>query len=95
MPRPPCDHNNFTAQVNVSRLSHEAGGTITGYAADVTVSCKQCGMPFRFIGLSGGRSPTDPRVSVDGIELRAPIEPAEREVFVPSLSYTMPPQRVN
>jgi len=90
MPRPPCDHSDFQAQVNVGRLSNETGGPIAVYTADVTISCAQCGVPFRFVGLTAGSHYAEPRVSIDGIEMRAPIEPAEHEVLAPKASYTIP-----
>ena len=92
MPRPPCDHSNFRASVRVGRLTRDDGGPVTGYTADVEISCEQCGMPFRFVGLAAGNHHSEPRVSVDGTELRAPIEPAEHQVFAPAASYTMPPR---
>lgn len=90
-----CQHENFRASVNVSRLTREEGAPVTGYAADVTIACAGCGLPFRFVGLAAGNHHAEPRVSVDGTELRAPIEPATHDVFVPAASYTMPPRRVS
>jgi hypothetical protein len=87
-----CQHENFTASVKVGRLSKDDGGAVTGYTADVTVRCTQCGLPFRFIGLPAGSHHAEPRVSVDGTELRAPIEPATHEKFAPRAHYTMPPR---
>lgn len=87
-----CAHENFEATVNVGRLSHDDGGTVTGYTAGVSIKCAQCGLPFRFLGVAAGNHYAEPRVSIDGAELRAPIEPAEHEVFHPSASYTLPPR---
>jgi hypothetical protein len=87
-----CQHLNFRASVNVGRLSHDEGGEITGYSADVRITCDKCGVPFRFIGLPAGNHFSEPRVSVDGTELRAPIEPAEHEKFAPVASYKIPPR---
>lgn len=91
--REPCKHENFSANVAVGRLSHNDGGPITGYVANVTVKCVQCGLPFRFIGLSAGGYPTEPRVSIDGTELRAPLEPATHARFLPSATYTLPSRK--
>lgn len=88
MPRPPCDHLNFHASVAVKRLTDGDGGPVTGYAADISVKCDQCGMPFRFIGLNAGNHHSEPRVSVDGCELRAPLEPAEYDKFLSVAGYT-------
>lgn len=32
-----CDHQNFKAQVEVSRLTQAKGGHITGYSEDITI----------------------------------------------------------
>jgi hypothetical protein len=85
-----CEHKNFKANVAVGRLTAVEGGPVTGYSADVTVACADCGLPFRFIGLAAGNHYAEPRVSVDGTELRAPIEPATHEKFAPRASYTFP-----
>jgi hypothetical protein len=71
-----CLHLNFQAQVNVFRLSEKEGGPINGYTADVTVRCCDCNLPFRFRGFGFGSSPNEPRLSIDGTVLRAPLEPA-------------------
>ena len=83
-----CNHKNFTAQVNVYRM-HEgvnideilkAGAVeepeITSYTTDIKIQCADCGMPFQFLGLPMGVSPTFPTRSMDGLELRQPIKPS-------------------
>jgi hypothetical protein len=85
-----CLHEKFSASVAVGRLSEAEGGPITGFSASVNVKCDGCGLPFRFIGLEAGNHHAEPRVSIDGTELRAPIEPASHEKFSPRASYTMP-----
>lgn len=85
-----CEHENFAANVRVGRLTKDDGGPVTGYCADVTVKCVDCGLPFRFIGLNAGNHFAEPRVSVDGTELRAPLEPATHEKFAPRASYSFP-----
>lgn len=87
-----CSHLNFKASVNVGRLSHDEGGPITGYTADVRVNCAECGLAFRFIGLAAGNHYAEPRVSMDGTELRAPIEPALHDKFSPRAHYAIPPK---
>lgn len=89
-----CPHLNFTAKVDVARLSQEDGGPITGYVADLQIRCQQCGLPFRFIGLPAGSHFAEPRVSPDGTELRAPMEPAVHEKFIPRAGYTIPPRKL-
>lgn len=88
--QPKCDHPEFVAHVAVGRLSDDDGGPIAGYSAAVKVECAKCGLKFRFIGLAAGNHYAEPRVSVDGLELRAPIEPAEHMKFQASASYTFP-----
>ena len=88
-----CSHLNFAANASVGRLSDKEGGTITGYVVDVTVKCADCGLPFRWIGIAAGNHYAEPRVSIDGTELRAPLEPATHEKFLPSASYHIPPAR--
>ncbi|WDI31569.1 hypothetical protein PUV54_16580 [Hyphococcus flavus] len=86
-----CEHKNFHCAAHIGRLSDEEGGPITGYVADLKIECADCGLPFRFVGLNAGNHHSEPRVSIDGIELRAPIEPAEHEKFAPRAEYTPRP----
>jgi hypothetical protein len=76
-----CPHENFSASVEVSRLSdsEEPGAAITGYAADIKVWCDDCGEPFRWIGVQAGLNPQRPMCSVDETEMRAPIRPASSD----------------
>lgn len=90
-----CAHNSFRCTAKIGRLSRHEGGPITGYTADVSIACAECGLPFRFIGLSAGNHYHEPRVSIDGTELRAPIEPAEHALFAARASYSMPPTAKN
>ena len=85
-----CEHRQFRADVAVGRLSEAEGASITSYVAEVRVHCAECGLPFRFIGLAAGSHYAEPRVSIDGKELRAPIEPATHEKFLPAASYSWP-----
>lgn len=71
-----CQHLKFSSRVGVFRLSDKDGGPITGYTAEVKIKCDDCGLAFRFMGLPAGSHYAEPRVSADGLELRAPIEPA-------------------
>lgn len=77
----PCDHMHFLAQVDVTRLTKEEGGPVTGYSADIHIKCEQCGEKFVFLGLPGGMAPNYPTVSFDGTELRAPIKPEHEAVI--------------
>lgn len=86
-----CTHKNFKVTANIMRLSHEEGGPVNGFSADVSVKCTDCGLPFRFVGLPAGSHFAEPRVSPDGLELRAPIEPATHEKWTTRRSYVTPP----
>ena len=72
-----CKHMNFETGAKVGRL-HEEGKPemITGYRLDLIVRCKDCGLPFEFVGLPGGYHPGQPTVNIDGTELRCPITPS-------------------
>lgn len=71
MPDPKlCSHHEFAAKVAVNRLED-----IAGFSADITITCKDCGTPFTFIGVEGGLSFAKPMVSPLGVELRCPIRP--------------------
>lgn len=74
-----CEHLNFDVLVEVHRMTPEESLVVEGYAADITISCRDCGEPFRFIGAPAGAMPDRPCVSVDETELRAPIRPASSD----------------
>ena len=74
-----CPHLNFAASVEVNRLTDVEGGPVTGYSADITVQCADCGEPFRWIGVPAGMSPARPMCSADEAELHAPIRPASSD----------------
>lgn len=90
-----CEHMNFHANVSVGRLSKEDGGPVTSFTAGITVKCAECGLAFRFTGVASGNHFFEPRVSIDGTELRAPLEPAEHQRFAARASYIMPPRSDN
>lgn len=71
-----CPHANFLASVTVIRLTDHDDGPVTGYTTRIRIHCADCGLPFRFLGAVPGAHPAAPRVSADGQELRAPLEPA-------------------
>lgn len=78
-----CPHGRFAAEVNVNRIGEDDPGNDTGlpnhYSADIRIRCADCGEPFRWIGVTGGLSPSQPMCSVDETELRAPIRPASSD----------------
>lgn len=65
-----CEHLNFEARVAVNRLED-----IGRFAADVTIRCRECNLPFQFIGLPCGLNLEGAAVSVDGTEARLAIAP--------------------
>jgi hypothetical protein len=74
-----CEHLNFDATVAVIRRAATDDGPVEGYMADITVGCRDCGEPFRWIGAPAGLLPTQPCVSVDETELHAPLRPASAD----------------
>jgi hypothetical protein len=66
-----CEHPDFTGEIDVNRLEDSGG-----FSADVRIRCSACDEPFVFVGsLLSGLSSQEPRVNMDGTELRAPIQP--------------------
>lgn len=78
----PCEHKDFTAHVEVNRLED-----ISSFAADVRITCAECGTRFRFLGLPGGLNIEGATVSFDGTEARLAIEP-ERKGIHPLRGFT-------
>jgi hypothetical protein len=65
-----CEHHNFESHVAINRLED------TGqFAADVTIRCTDCDLPFQFIGLPTGLNLEGAAVSVDATEARLAIVP--------------------
>lgn len=75
-----CEHHNFAATVGVARLAKNEGGPITGYMADITVKCADCGRPFQFLGLEPGIDTGGARVSIDGLEAHIALCPQGQEL---------------
>lgn len=75
-----CEHEDFIANVSVGRIQEsEQNPVVIGYAADITVACSQCGERFRWNCPTVGVLPSEPTVSVDGYELRAPLRPGSKD----------------
>jgi hypothetical protein len=70
-----CDHPEFAAWVDVSRLTQVDGGPVTGYVADIRADCAVCGEAMVWLGAPVGFSPRQPTASVDGEILRVPLRP--------------------
>jgi hypothetical protein len=65
-----CEHKDFEASVDVHRLVDSGR-----FSADVRITCKECGVPMRFIGLPAGVDLNGAATSVDGTEARLAIAP--------------------
>lgn len=72
MPNTNCKHLEINADVQIARLT-DSKGVLTGFSANITVTCS-CGEKFVWIGPCG-MSPHKPMISMDGFQLRAPLEP--------------------
>lgn len=63
-----CSHSDFKVH---SRVNEDAGE----FALEIAVECAECGMPFQFLGVSGGDSPSKPTVGITEMDLSVPIRP--------------------
>lgn len=73
-----CEHLTFAAEVDVGRLTNEAG-EVTSYMADVRIRCADCRRPFQFLGLKTGIDTGGAMVSIDGLEARIALCPQGEE----------------
>ena len=78
-PDRPCEHADFHVHASVNRLTEVEGGPVTGYMAELTVRCADCGEKFRWVGCPAGSSMQQPMVSIDETEMRAPIRPSSSD----------------
>ena len=85
-----CQHEQFSADVSAHRIVDPDKPIL--FRADVKVRCVQCGEPFRFLGLDAGLNFERPTVSVDGLELNAPIEPEGVPMLANRAVFHMPPE---
>jgi hypothetical protein len=82
-----CSHAHPISMVTVRRFATREAGVIDGWMAEIRVQCADCGHPFEFLGLQIGANSAKPAMSVDGLELRAPIRPRRHELIIPSGGY--------
>ena len=73
-----CDHLNFAAEVDVHRLTNEAG-EVTGYMADLRIRCAHCGRRMQFLGLPNGVNTRGAAASIDDLEAHLAIIPEGQE----------------
>ncbi len=74
-----CEHEEFSATVDVAKVRDEEGGPIREYHASITIVCSECGQPFEFLGLPGGLvfdAPTHGWTRDGRPEARLPIRPS-------------------
>lgn len=69
-----CEHEEFSALVEVSRLTNTEGGPVDGYSLELRVECVDCHEPFCFRAPLG-LSQFAPTASLDGVVLTVPIHP--------------------
>lgn len=65
-----CKHMQFFAAVKVARIED-----VGRFVAEITVHCADCDTPFQFVGVAPGFNYDAPTVSLDGLDLSAPICP--------------------
>ena len=84
-----CEHLDFEASVEVSRLLNKEG-VVHAYCADIKVQCAECKLPFEFPGFAHGVSSHEARVSIDHQVLNVPLKPKGQQAFsfYPGLNVT-------
>jgi len=65
-----CKHLDFHATVTVNRLEDTGS-----FMAEVRIECRQCHLPFQFLGLPIGLHLRGATMNVDGQEARLAIAP--------------------
>lgn len=70
-----CAHEDFRTDCGVHRLSDTDNGPVTGYMLDVRITCTQCGLPFKFVGLPVGLELQGAAMSFDRTEAHLAISP--------------------
>jgi hypothetical protein len=71
-----CKHENFNVRADVNRLlANEGDVDPSAFLMELTVWCRDCNLPFEFIGCPAGMLHDRPAVSVDNQTLRAPVRP--------------------
>lgn len=76
-----CAHEQFAANVQVTRVQDGAQEPIGAFVAEITVECAACKLPFRWIGPDMGMSYDHPMVNVNRRSLLAPMEPDTAEAI--------------
>ena len=67
---------NFNVIAEVARIQRsDSDPEIIAFHADFKVQCRECGLPFEFVGLPLGFSHYRPTVAIDGTILHQPLIP--------------------
>jgi hypothetical protein len=74
-----CPHEDFHVQANIGRIEPDSNGMPKAFICEISVSCQQCGEPFRFTGVPAGLSFAHPMVDVAETTLHAPVRPASAD----------------
>jgi hypothetical protein len=67
-----CEHFNFDASVEVNRLED-----VGKFQAGIRIVCRDCGQPFRFLGLPMGVDLAGATTNGDATEARMAIAPKD------------------
>lgn len=71
-----CKHNNFNCIADVIRLLKKDTDTEpSAFVAEIRIVCRDCGVPFEFLGVPMGYQPGATRVSFDSLTLNAALKP--------------------
>lgn len=86
-----CLHEEFEVFAKIGRFADQDTDKVTHFGADIKIRCKQCQLPFEWIGVPMGFAFTGPHCSVDLLELRAPIRPQGASIVeeVPMPGFTI------
>lgn len=77
-----CTHEQFAAVVAVARVLD-----VGEFVAEVKINCVACAVAMRFKGVPAGLNYRAPTVTIDGIELHAPVEPEYEKKLQASASF--------
>lgn len=77
---PVCAHREFLSKVDVEIVDDKASME-SRYVMEVRINCRQCGLPFQFVGLPAGQPMLAfPTCTKDLVEARLPIRPHQLDI---------------
>lgn len=71
-----CQHVNFTVFADINRIVDKGA-----FLAEIRIVCRDCNLPFEFVGVDAGLMFNRPMASPDAQELRAPVRPKGSDVL--------------